>query len=341
MKILKFFTTLLLGTLLILSCKNKNEQQSGKQKMMNFFNKEKVTILVTDSGLGGMSIVAGVTERLKKAGLFREADIIFFNAQPHATVGYNSMKKTEHKIAVFNRALEAMEKNYHPDILLIACNTLSVLYDYTEFSKKTEIPVVGIVETGVRLIKEKMKERKAKVIIFATKTTVRQNQHKTKLMEQGLDESQIITKACPRLAGRIENASHSDTTVSLVKKYVDEALAGLKDTQEPVYVSYNCTHYGYVDDLFRQAFKEKGVEVAAFLDPNPMMADFIFDPKYIGRYPQSEVNVQVVSQTKISPMEVKSIARLIKGHSAQTAEALRKYRFTPRSFEWQSIVKGK
>jgi hypothetical protein len=46
----------------------------------NIFEKEDITIVVTDSGLGGLSVAADVTERLKDSGIFRSARIIFFNS---------------------------------------------------------------------------------------------------------------------------------------------------------------------------------------------------------------------------------------------------------------------
>ena len=336
---LKFFFISLFLVSLILGCQKKSDQLSEREKLINFFNKEEVTLLVTDSGLGGVSVAADVFERLKKSGVFKKASVIFFNAQPHIKSGYNSMETTEQKVAVFNNALAAIESNFNPDLILIACNTLSVLYDYTDFSKKTVIPVVGIVGTGVDLMKKKMDEKKeTDVIIFATKTTVKQGKHKSRLVEMGVSPDNIFTQACPKLAGRIERDSQSDTTISLVNRYVKEAIQKLPEMKKPIYVSYNCTHYGYVDDLFRQAFKSEGVNVVQFLDPNPLMADFIFESENLDRHPATEVSIRVVSQPELPPGKLASIYSLIEPHSSQTAEALLAYTFEPDYFEWRSIA---
>ena len=45
---------------------------------------------------------------------------------------------------------------YKVDIILIACNTLSVIYAETDFSKTCPIPVMSIVDFGVNIIAEKM-----------------------------------------------------------------------------------------------------------------------------------------------------------------------------------------
>ena len=249
------------------------------------------------------------------------------------------MKTTGQKVAVFNNALVSMEEHFDPDIILIACNTLSVLYDYTEFSRHTSIPVIGIVGTGVDLIKSKMdKHEQADVIIFATKTTVGQGKHKSQLIEMGIPEQKIFTQACPRLAGRIEADSRSDTTKSLVEQYVNDAVQKLPGRDKPYYVSYNCTHYGYVDELFKQSFKSAGINVVEFLDPNPLMADFIFAQEFLNRYPQSDVSIRVVSQPELPPGKLASIYSLIESQSSGTAEALLSYTFKPDYFEWRSIA---
>lgn len=312
------------------------KQLSESEKLANFFSKNSVNIIVTDSGLGGLSVAADVVARIKDAGVFEKVNVVFFNAQPHINSGYNSMKTTERKVRVFNNALMAMEKNFNPDLILIACNTLSVIYEYTEFSKITNIPVKGIVGTGVDLIKQKLDGNKdSKVMIFATKTTVGQAKHKTGLRELGITEDRVFAQACPKLAGRIERGPHSDTTVSLVNKYVQEAINNLPEEKTDIFVSYNCTHYGYVDDLFQKAFKEQGIAVIEFLDPNPFMADFIFDKQYLNRYPETKLAVKVVSQPELPPGRLAAIYDLIEPHSAETAEALFDYKFEPDYFDWQ------
>ncbi|GAB4364774.1 MAG: hypothetical protein Kow0042_03570 [Calditrichia bacterium] len=312
---------------------------SDAQKLERFFNKKEVTILVTDSGLGGVSVAADVVERLKHSGVFKKAEVVFFNAQPHIKSGYNMQKTTEQKVAIFENVLRAMEEKLKPDLLMIACNTLSVLYPLTDFSKQTEIPVVGVVETGVDLIEQNLREHpESPVIIFATSTTVKQNNHKRMLMERGIPEEKIITQACPRLAGSIERGYQSKETDSLVNKYVSAAIEHLGQVDVPVFISFNCTHYGYISDQFESGFMKRGVPVRALLDPNPQMADFLFTEAYRNRYPQTEVSIRIISQPELPEKRIASISELIGKVSPQTAEALRNYQFTPEFFEWRSLA---
>lgn len=334
-RVTKYFVGLII--LFSVGCQTK----TFNEKINEFFKKENVKILVTDSGLGGVSVAADVVQRMKNSGVFKNVEVIFFNAQPHAKSGYNSMKTAEQKIEVFNNALNAMEENFNPDLLLIACNTLSVLYDYTEFSKTADFPVVGIVGTGVDLIKQKMdQDKNSKVLLFATKTTVKQGKHKEQLTKLGIPKENIITQACPKLAGRIERGPESDTTKSLVNQYVKEILQKIDKNDSLLFVSYNCTHYGYVDNIFQNTFEQNGIKIIDYLDPNPFMADFIFIEKYLGRYERTEIFVRIVSQPELSPGKLGAIYGLIEHVSVETADALMEYEYTPNYFEWESVVKG-
>src|SRR5512139_1143895 len=84
-----------------------------------FLKKKRVTIAVTDSGLGGLSVLGEAAVRMKKAGTFEAVDFIFYNALFSAEGGYNSLGTRGEKIAIFQSALGGLEKRYRPDLILI------------------------------------------------------------------------------------------------------------------------------------------------------------------------------------------------------------------------------
>jgi len=304
-----------------------------KKQLTAFFPKKNVTILVTDSGLGGLSVAADVAKRLPQSGIFEHARIVFFNALFHNRSGYNSLTDENEKIRIFNIALEAMAEKYHPDLLLIACNTLSVFYDKTPFSQKASFPVIGIVETGVDLIQEKLEQHPAaSVMIFATKTTIESNSHKNRLIERGYAAERIIGQACHLLAGRIEKDYQSEETIDLIRQCVVQAIDQLPKLDSPIFASLNCTHYGYSIQQFKNVFAEFGYPEIEIIDPNPMMAEFLFQSPYIRRYPETKVTSEVVSRVRISKDKITSLGNLLELTSAQTAAALREYEFNPELF---------
>jgi glutamate racemase len=312
----------------------KKPAMSRKEMIEDFLaNEQDVTILVTDSGLGGLSVAADLAARLPESGIFRRARIVFYNSLFHSN-GYNSLESGEEKARIFNTVLKAMTKKYRPDILLIACNTLSVVYETTAFADKAPFPVIGIVEEGADLITRQFKKTpEATIVIFGTRTTIESEAHKKILVARGFPEEQIVGQACHRLAGAIERGTDTEETVGYIRQFVAEAVDKLGDFDGPVFGSFNCTHFGYTRDQFAEAFAAAGYPEISFLDPNPLMADFMFKPEYLNRFPGTEVGFEVVSLLEISEQKRNAIGPLLEKVSPAAAEALRNYRLDPKLFK--------
>ena len=312
-----------------------------EEKLKIFFQKDNVIVGVTDSGLGGLSVMAEATERMKEAGIFRKVNFVYFNAL-FSEAGYNSLKSHAEKVQIFNSALYSLEKNFHPDLILIACNTLSVIYGETLFSKKSSIPVAGIVDTGVELIGESLKKNPdSLVIIFATKTTVEEGTYKKMLIEKGFEPERIITEPCTELVNYIEKDYQSDETDMLIFFCVDEALKKVPDPKPPLYASLNCTHFGYSLELWKKAFEKQGIKPLAILNPNSRMIDFLFEPQRLGRFKETEIRARVVSMVEISQEKIKSLGEWLRNLSPQAASALESYELKPNIFEWKKFIQGK
>ena len=121
---------------------------------------------------------------------------------------------------------------------------------------------------------------------------------------------------------------------------MDEALSQLGEASGPLSVSFNCTHFGYSLDAWKLAFESRGVEVAAYLDPNTRMVDFLMPADLWQRFPESEVRVRAVSMVPISEGSIDSIGRYLDAVSTPTAAALRDYRLEPGLFEWRGLVES-
>ncbi|MDZ7265254.1 MAG: aspartate/glutamate racemase family protein [candidate division KSB1 bacterium] len=321
----------LLVALIILHCSHTKDYHQMMHK--SFYPQKDVTILVTDSGLGGLSVAAELASRLPGSGLFENIRLVFFNSLFHNQSGYNSLKNERDKIRIFDAALAAMATKYQPDLLLIACNTLSVLYDKTAFSRQAQFPVIGIVETGVELIEQQFRfTPQSAVIIFATETTIGSHAHKKLLMKRGFHADQIIEQACPGLAGSIERGYNSQETTELIQKYVTSAIhqAALS---RPIFASLNCTHYGYSRQQFQEAFARAGYPELTILDPNPRMAEILFQSQRPARFPTTQLIIEVVSKTEITAPKIVSLGQLLGRVSPATAEALKNYRFEPNLFD--------
>ena len=295
--------------------------------------KPDVTIVVTDSGLGGLSVAADLAARLPASGIVRSARIVFVNAEPDVALGYNDMKLEADKVRVFDAALAAMETRYKPDLILIACNTLSVVYPGTAHAKKGGTETVEIVGLGADLIARELEtKRGATAVVFATKTTIESGAHKKLLVGKGVPADHVVGEACHRLAGAIERGAASEETVAYVKKFVAEALEKRPDKTGPIVASLNCTHYGYVKPLWEQAFAAAGYPGVKVLDPNPLMTDLVLREGGAKRFPKAAVTVEVVSKVPIDEATRATLGALLRSVSPETADALARYRHEPDLF---------
>jgi hypothetical protein len=119
---------------------------------------------------------------------------------------------------------------------------------------------------------------------------------------------------------------------------VNEALEKLRPPLPPLFVSLNCSHYGYALPLWEKAFEEAGVRPLAFLNPNSRMTDSLFDEKYLNRYPRTAVRGRVVSMVEISRSKVESLGGWLRAVSPEVAEALRHCEWVPDLFEWEEFI---
>lgn len=307
---------------------------SVAQNMLNpklLFGKEEISIVITDSGLGGLSVMDEVAKRMKASRIFKKANLIFVNALFDSSSGYNALSGSEEKTKIFDKVLASIELQYHPDAILVACNTLSVLISETQFVKKSKTPVIGIVEPGVDLVAENLsKDKTSAVILFGTETTIEEGSHRKALLARHIDGKRIVAKACPQLQSYIEQNPKGEETGMLISVYLNEALEQLAGAKGAVFLSLNCSHFGYSADLWKNAFPETTYQFGGVLDPNRRMADFLDDQKYRNRYPETAVSFLVVS--KVELVNEKSIFNIFEKKSPELANSLHDYQLLPGLF---------
>ena len=292
-----------------------------------------LTIVVTDSGLGGLSVAADLAARLPASGISRSARIVFVNALLDDAIGYNDLLLEKDKLRVFDAALSAMESRYRPDLILVACNTLSVLYARTEHAKGGGAPVVEIVGMGADLVARTLGQKPGgTAVLFATRTTIESGAHRRLLVQEGIPEDRIVGEACHRLAGAIERGPESDETKGYVRTFVAEAIGKLPASPGPLVVSLNCTHYGYAGPLWKETFASLGYPGVTVVDPNPLMADLVLREGAPRRWPETAVTVEVVSKAEITAEIRDSLGSLLRQTSPATADALAGYRLVPDLF---------
>lgn len=287
---------------------------------------ETLKIIFTDSGLGGLSILADAAKIFINEKPIKDVELIYFNSTPDKQIGYNKLKSEEEKISVFNRALYSMKENFNPNFIFIACNTLSVIYEQTEFSKREVIPVEGIVEYGLQAMKEKLfSELNSQLIILGTPTTINKNTYKLRLIENGIDEKRIINQACPDLESEIQKDPESLATKSLIQKYLSEATIQLINKDTKVFLALCCTHYGFAENVFEETMKEMKWKNFEIINPNKKMVEGIRKKFSKETHKQIQINCRVVSKVLLYTEEINSISKLIEKTSPFVSKSLRNY----------------
>ncbi|MEM9540445.1 MAG: aspartate/glutamate racemase family protein [Cyanobacteria bacterium P01_E01_bin.42] len=276
--------------------------------------------MVVDLGLGGLSVMAALTQRLQDIPLCDRARIIFLNLEFDTAINYENSSTQIEIVQQFDRDLVAISSQYQPHLLLIACNTLSVLYRQTQFIHNPLFPVVDIINMGVKTIARHLdKFPQQNVLIFGTSITTNSRLYSQHLESYGSDR--IIEQNCPFLAESIERNYASQETEEILESCIVQALNQLESTNKSIAISLNCTHYGYIIDKFRSHFANRGYPNIKILNPNAKMSDFLFSGKNLSRHLKTEVQVEVLSKIPISS----SLAKLLEPISRKTVRAFFNY----------------
>jgi glutamate racemase len=292
-----------------------------------------VSIAVTDSGLGGLAVCAGLEKMARVAGRGAETSLIYVNAWPEEGRGYNDLPDMAARAGVFDRALDAIA-GLAPERLLIACNTLSILYPLTSFSRRAPFPVQGIVDAGVSLFLEALRaEPDALIVLLGTRTTIESGAHRNALVAGGVDPARVAGVSCHGLATAIERDVHGRHVDDLIATCARD-VAAAAPAGPRVFVGLCCTHYGYVAGRIGAAISGALGRRANALDPNARMVQDAA-VSWRGSVPlggQRPARVEVMSKVVLDANAREGVAGLVRPVSVAAAEALRHYRHTPTLF---------
>jgi glutamate racemase len=183
---------------------------------------------VFDSGIGGLS----VTKSLIKAKLFDE--IIYYGDTARVPYG------TKDKNTIISYSLEAVEffKNFDLDILIIACNSVSA-YALNEIKQSIDIPVVGVIESGVLALEDRVKDKNSNILVIGTRATIDSGLYEKNLKELEYNNIISIPTALfvPLVEERIFSGAILDETMKMYFKNLGEIDA----------VILGCTHFPLIE----------------------------------------------------------------------------------------------
>jgi glutamate racemase len=220
------------------------------------------TILVFDSGLGGLSVLREVVRARSDAHYVYVADDAFFPYGHHSE---------EAIIARVVPLIGELIVAHAPDLIVIACSTASTLV-MSHLRERYKVPFVGTVPA----IKPACLQSKTKrVSVFGTKGTVKR-EYTRALIRDFAQGCEVTLVGSPELASLAESAlsgnevSDCDIAAELAPCFVGDAEDASARTDTIVLA---CTHYPLVlDRLIRLA-----PWPVNFIDPAPAIARRVSD----------------------------------------------------------------
>jgi len=226
-------------------------------------------IVVCDSGLGGLNVAA----RFFSAQLAPDApecDIIYFNAYPAPDRGFNTLGSDRAREEVLRDVFEGIGR-FSPDLCLIACNTLSIVWEGLKTWYTPAFPVTGIVDAAVDGLTEALRrDPAASLLILGTKSTVASSMYPARLAAAGIDLGRVRSLGAPGLATLLE----SDPAAAEVRARIADCAAraeGLFE-QRPrkLLLGLCCTHFGFAAPLWLEEFAARFEDVA-IVNPNDLL----------------------------------------------------------------------
>ena len=213
------------------------------------------TILVFDSGLGGLTVFGEVARLRPGAHHVYVADDAVF---PYGRLEAGALVARVHAV------MEAIIAAHRPDVVVIACNTASTLVLPDLRARWPELPFVGTVPADKPAAE---RSRTGLISVLATPGTVARD-YTRDLIRDYAAHCRVTLVGAQRLASlaeawlRGETVDDLDIAAEIAPCFVEE------DGRRTDHVVLACTHY----PLLRAHFERLAPWAVEFVDPAPAIA---------------------------------------------------------------------
>ena len=162
-------------------------------------------------------------------------------------------------------------KRFDPASCVIACNTLSIIYERAARNYTPPFPVSGIIDTAVNAMYDALSsDPESSLLILGTRTTVESGCYAEKLIARGIDRRRINGLACPGVATLLESDPASPEVAGMIAGF---AASAPEMTGKRLYLALCCTHFEFAGGLwlekFGNVFPEKDLRI---INPNEFAA---------------------------------------------------------------------
>lgn len=197
------------------------------------------TIGVFDSGVGGLTVLRALVERIP------DADYLYFGDTARLPYGSKSAATVAHYAVGAVRYLQEQGA----ELLVIACNTATALA-LDEIKAAASVAVIGVVEPGAAAAAAVT--RKRKVVVIGTEATISSHAYRRALEARKVA---VREKACPLFVPLVEEGwVEHPVTEQVAKIYLSEAFSD--DAHDADVLVLGCTHYPLIKPLLRRLAPE-------------------------------------------------------------------------------------
>jgi len=190
---------------------------------------------VFDSGIGGLTVVRALLERLPLERL------VYFGDTARVPYGLKSVTTIEHYTAQITDYLLAQNVK----MLIIACNTIAAAAAHVVRKRAGGIPVLDVIEAGARAAVTGTSC--GGIAVIGTPTTINSNAYARRMHE--IDSRvRVYSQSCPLFVPLVEEGwlDHPVTRLTAVE-YLKPVLAEEVDS-----LVLGCTHYPLLKPLLKE-----------------------------------------------------------------------------------------
>jgi glutamate racemase len=201
----------------------------------------RAAIGVFDSGVGGLTVLRALVERIP------DADYLYFGDTARLPYGSKSAATVAHYAVGAVRYLQ----DHGAELLVIACNTATALA-LPEIKAAARVEVIGVVEPGAEAAAAA--SRKRKVVVIGTDATISSHAY-----QRALEARDVVVreKACPLFVPLVEEGwLEHPVTEQVARIYLTEAFSDDAGDFNADVLVLGCTHYPLIRPLLQRVAPE-------------------------------------------------------------------------------------
>ncbi|MDH7482790.1 MAG: glutamate racemase [Armatimonadota bacterium] len=191
--------------------------------------KSKGSIGVFDSGVGGLTVVKQISQKLPRES------VIYFADEAHVPYG----ERHPYEIISFALGITRFLIERGAKLIVMGCNMSSALALAPARQLFPDTPVIGVIEAGVRAALRV--SRDGKIGVLATTGTVNTHAYRNAILRLN-PSAMVVEQACPKFVPLVEaGMADSEEAESAAHEYMKPLLSADCST-----IILGCTHYPFL-----------------------------------------------------------------------------------------------